>query len=105
MVLMITIRIKITQKPKLMRVKGLIKDLNLRLLCIIHFTINICFLHDFRLYKCTRSDATLRMCEDERDYENGLPNILLQFVELSGNSWIYNMQSYINSKKRTGCAS
>jgi hypothetical protein len=34
------------------------------------------------------------MCEDERDYENGLPNILLQFVELSGNSWIYNMQSY-----------
>ncbi len=39
------------------------------------------------------------MCEDERDYENGLPNILLQFVELTGNSWIYNMQSLIMFKK------
>ncbi len=35
------------------------------------------------------------MCEDERDYENGLPNILLQFVELTGNSWICNMQSHM----------
>ncbi len=40
------------------------------------------------------------MCEDERDYENGLPNILLQFVELTGNSWIYNMQSHIIFNKR-----
>ncbi len=46
-------------------------------------------------YFVARSDATLRMCEDERDYENGLPNILLQFVELTGNSWIYNMQSHM----------
>jgi hypothetical protein len=67
-------------------------------------------LHDFRLYKCTvctRSDASLRMCEDERDYENGLPNILLQFVELTGNTagYMYNMHSHIIFKKRTGCAS